>query len=145
MAKKSYSLMRVSIIYTAFGGVSFDCKDGIAESGCVVAMAENFGERTMGGDGSSMWSEYESANGTITINLLPTSPAYAYFVTLQNAQRLTGTKGQDTMTILNRSLNEQITCADCAIESISGETYDKAGNTVRVITINAGSITKVAA
>lgn len=145
MAKSAYSIKRVSVTYAPFGAASFDCKNGLAESGVTIAMAENFGERTNGSDGSSMWSEYEGSQGTVTINLLPNSPVYAFFVNLQNAQRLSGTKGEDTMTIVNKSFNEAFTCANCAIESISGETFDKVGNTVRVITINAGEITKVAA
>lgn len=145
MAKESYTLAHVSITYAPFGAASFDCKNGIAESGCSIAMSEDFGERVKGGDGSSMWTEYCSQDGTITLNVNPYSPAYAFFVALQNAQRMSGTKGRDTMTILNRDLNEMISCAQCAIQSISGETYDKSGATVRVVTINSGTITRMSA
>lgn len=145
MAKESYTLYNVSVTYAPFGAASFDCKNGIAESGVTVTMSEDFGERVKGGDGSSMWTEYCSSDGTITLNVNPYSPAYAFFIALQNAQRMAGKKGRDTMTILNRDLRETITCAQCAIQSISGETYDKSGSTVRVITINAGSITRMAA
>ncbi len=142
---ESYTLHNVSIAYAPFGAASFDCKNGIAEAGVTVAMSEDFGERVKGGDGSSYWTEYCSTDGTITLNVLATSPAYAFFVALQHAQRASGTKGRDSMTILNRDFNEMISCADCAIQNISGETYDKAGSTVRVITINSGRITKMAA
>ena len=145
MAKSAYSIKRVSVVYAPFGAASFDCKNGLAESGVTISMSDNFGERTVGADGSSLWSEYENSNGTITINLLPNSPVYAFFINLQNAQRLSGRKGEDTMTIVNKSFNEAYTCAKCSIESISGETFDKVGNNVRVVTINAGEITRVAA
>lgn len=145
MAKESYTLANVSVTYAPFGAASFDCKNGIAESGVTIAMSEDFGERVKGGDGTSMWTEYCSSDGTITLNVNQYSPVYAFFVALQNAQRLAGKKGRDTMTILNRDMNEVITCSQCAIQSISGETYDKSGSTVRVITINAGSITRLAA
>lgn len=52
-------------------------------------------------------------------------------MTLQNAQRTAGGKGRDTMTIVNRDFSEQFACASCAIQNISGEKYDKAGNAVR--------------
>ena len=142
---KTYTIKNVSISYAAFGGGSYDCKQGIAEDGCTVEMAEDFGERTMGADGSTLWSEYETKNGTVTLNVMANSPVYAYFVSLNNAQRLAGTKGQDSMTIKNRSFSEQFSCADVAIQSISGETYDKAGHTVRVITLSCGTIDRFAA
>lgn len=48
MAKESYTLAHVSITYAPFGAASFDCKNGIAESGCTIAMSEDFGERVKG-------------------------------------------------------------------------------------------------
>lgn len=144
MDKENYTLHNVSVVYSPFGAASFDCREGIAESGVTIAMAEDFGERVMGGDGTSMWSEYCSDHGTVTLNVNPYSPAYAFFIALQNAQRASTTKGRDTMTIQSSDLKEIITCAQCAIQSISGETYDKAGSTVRVITINCGHINRMA-
>lgn len=145
MAKESYSLKNVSIAYAPNGGAAFDCKNGLSTDGCTIAMAEDFGERTMGADGSTLWSEYMTANGTVTLSVMANSPAYAFFVTLQNAQRTAGGKGRDTMTIVNRDFSEQFACASCAIQNISGEKYDKTGNAVRTITINAGSISRIAA
>lgn len=144
MAKKSYCIKNVSITYSPNGGATFNCKEGIAEGGATIAYAEDFGERTVGADGSTLWSEYVTSHGTITLNIMANSPAYAYFVTLHNTQRMSGSVGEDILSINNRDFNESFNCADCAIQSISGETYDKAGNTVRVVTINAGKITRIA-
>lgn len=145
MAKESYCLKNVAITYAPMGTASFDCKNGLAEGGAVIAFAEDFGERTTGSDGSSLWSEYMTSHGTVTLNLMANSPGYAFFVMLHNAQRATGKFGADTMTIVNKDFTEMFSCGKCAVQSISGETYDKAGNTVRVVTINCGEITRMAA
>lgn len=139
----SYTLKNVTMSYAAFGGASIDCKNGIAEGGCTIALAEDYGERTAGGDGSTMWSEYMTSHGTVMLNVMPYSPVYAFFVTLQTAQRATGSKGSDTMTIVNKNFSESFTCSAVAIQSISGETFDKAGNTVRVITLSCGEISRI--
>ena len=141
----SYTLKNVTMSYAALGGAAINVKDGLAEGGCSITFAEDFGERTAGADGSTMWSEYMTSHGTITLNVMPYAPVYAFFVNLQAAQRATGTKGRDTMTIVNKNFNESFTCSGCAIQSISGETYDKAGNTVRVVTISAGEISRIGA
>lgn len=143
--KKSYTMAHVSIAYAPFGGGAFDCKTGISEDGVSIAMAEDYGERTVGADGSTFWSEYCSNNGTITLNVLANSPAYAFFATLQSTQRVSGTKGRDTMTIVNKDFSESFSCKDVAIQSIGEVTYDKVGNAARVITFNAGDIQRTAA
>lgn len=141
----TYTIKNVSIAYAAYGGVAIDCKDGLAEGGCTIAFDEDFGERAKGADGSTLWSEYETTSGTVTLNVMPYSPLYAFFRTLQASQRGAGSKGQDTMTIVNTNFSESFTCSAVAIQNISGETFDKAGNTVRVITLNCGEIHVVAA
>lgn len=143
--KKSYTMAHVSIAYAPFGGGAYDCKTGLAEDGVTITMAEDYGERTVGADGSTLWSEYCSNHGTITLNIMANSPAYAFFSTLQTAQRATGTKGRDTMTIVNKDFTEQFSCKDVAIQSIGDVTYDKAGNASRAITFNAGDIQRTAA
>ncbi len=145
MSKESYTIKHVQMAYAAFGGASFDLKQGLSEDGVTIEMAEDFGERTMGVDGSSLWSEYESSNGTVTLSIMANSPAYAFFVNLQTVQRNTGTKGRDSATIINKDFNESITCSKGAIRSISGEKYDKRGNALRTVVIDFESIVKVAA
>lgn len=144
MAKESYTLAYVNCSYSAYGGAAFDLKKGLAEDGITINMDEDFGERTMGADGSTLWSEYMTSSGTIDIVVMANSPAYAFFATLQAAQRASGIKGRDTLSINNPDFNESITASNCAILRISGEKYDKRGNTTRTITISAGSITRVA-
>ena len=120
-------------------------KDGAEfKDGITITMDEDFGERSNGADGSTLWSEYMGSSGTIDIVVMANSPVYAYFVTLQAAQRASGTKGRDTLSITNRDFNEAFTASKCAIQRISGEKIDKRGNATRTITISAGSITRVA-
>lgn len=145
MPKESYTLKHVQMAYAAFGGASFDMKQGISEDGVTIEMAEDFGERTMGGDGSTLWSEYVGSNGTVTLSIMANSPAYPFFVNLQTVQRQSGTKGRDSATIINKDFNESITCSNGAIRSISGEKYDKRGNAYRTVVIDFGSITRIAA
>jgi hypothetical protein len=142
MAKKAYCLNNCSVSYAAYGSVSFDLKNGIAENGVTVEMAEDFGERMVGGDGSSAWSEYMSSNGTISLEIMPYSDSYAFFTSLQNTQRATGSKGMDTVTILDRNFNRTIIGSDVAIRSISGEQISKSGNNVVTILLDCGSITR---
>lgn len=142
--KKSYTMHHVNMAYSAFSGASFDLKNGLSTDGVTISMAEDFGERTVGADGRSLWSEYMSENGTVTISIMSNSPAYAFFTALQNAQRITGTKGRDSITIANTDFNEAFTCADVAIQSIGEVKYDKAGNASRPIVFNCGKITRVA-
>lgn len=145
MAKESYTLAHVNASYSPYGGAAFDLKQGLAEDGITITMDEDFGERSNGADGSTLWSEYMGSSGTIDVVVMANSPVYAYFVTLQAAQRASGTKGRDTLSIVNRDFNESITASKCAIQRISGEKTDKRGNATRTITISAGSITRVAA
>ena len=145
MAKESYTLVHANASYSAYGAAAFDLKQGLAEDGITINMDEDFGERTNGADGSTLWSEYMTSSGTIDIVVMANSPVYAYFVTLQAAQRASGTKGRDTFSCTNRDFNESFTASKCAIQRISGEKIDKRGNATRTITISAGSITRVAA
>jgi hypothetical protein len=145
MSKKAFSLAHCSASYAVYGGVSFDLKNGISENGVTIEFAEDFGERVVGGDGTSMWTEYMSSNGTITVELMPYSDAYAFFITLQNTQRASGSKGQDSITITDRDLNRNWVGSDVAIQSISGEQINKAGNNVVTVTLSCGSITRQAA
>lgn len=143
MAKESYTLAHVNASYSAFDGAAFDLKNAIAEDGITITMDEDFGERTNGADGSTLWSEYMTSSGVIDIAVMANSPVYTFFVTLQAAQRASGTKGRDTLSITNRDFNESFRASKCAIRSISGEKFDKAGNAVRTISISAGSITRI--
>jgi hypothetical protein len=145
MTKKAFSLAHCSASYAVYGGVSFDLKNGISENGVTIEFAEDFGERVVGGDGTSMWTEYMSSHGTITVELMPYSDAYAFFITLQNTQRATGSKGQDSITITDRDLNRNWVGSDVAIQSISGEQISKSGNNVVTVTLSCGSITRQAA
>jgi hypothetical protein len=145
MTKKAFSLAHCSASYAVYGGVSFDLKNGIAENGVTIELAEDLGERVVGADGSSMWTEYMTSHGTITVELMPYSDAYPFFITLQNAQRATGSKGQDTITIIDRDLQRNWVGSDVAIQSISGEQISKSGNNVVTVTLSCGSITRQAA
>lgn len=145
MPKESYTLAHVNASYSAYGAAAFDLKQGLAEDGITINMDEDYGERTNGADGSTLWSEYMTTSGTIDIVVMANSPVYAYFVALQAAQRASGTKGRDTFSCNNRDFSESFTASKCAIQRISGEKFDKRGNATRTITISAGSITRVAA
>lgn len=138
----TYTIKNVSISYAAFSGATFDCKQGLAEDGVTVSMTEDFGERLNGAAGDTMWSEYETNSGTITINLMPNSKTFAFLDALHTAQRASGTAGNDAVYITNRNNGETITATEVAIQNPGDITYNKSGTAIRAVILNAGHITR---
>lgn len=139
MPKQVYSVARASAAYAVFSGVSFDIKQGLAENGISIAYTEDFGERHVGTD-STLWSEYATKHGTMTLEYLANSPAVPFFQNLHTTQRMTGTTGLDTVTVLDRDMQTTFTGSDVAIQSITGHGVKKAKGDSVVVTLNCGNL-----
>lgn len=91
----TYSFLDVSANITGVGG-SIDLGNGAATSdeGIVVAMGGDKNTMVTGADGEGMHSLHADKSGTITVNLLKTSPTNAKLSVMYNAQSLSSATGQ---------------------------------------------------
>lgn len=143
--KQAYSIARVSAAYAVSGGVSFNFKQSLGENGITINPGEDFGERIRGADGSTLWCEYESNDGTIVAEFLASSPAVPFFMALHATQRATGTTGLDSIVIVDRDMQTTHTASDVAIQSITGHTVKKSKGDMIVVTLNYGKLSSVGA
>ncbi|AEF45915.1 bacteriophage protein [Serratia sp. AS12] len=128
----TYSFLDVSGNLTGVGG-SIDLGNGAATSdeGITVAMSENKNTMTTGADGEGMHSLHASKSGTITVNLLKTSPTNAKLSVMYNAQSLSSeTWGNNVIVIRNKSSNDVTTARGVAFQKQPDWQNAKDGNTV---------------
>ena len=98
---------------------------------------------TIGADGTSMHSLHADRSGTVTVQLLKTSPVnqklslmYAY----QTAS--SALHGQNTISLANTQTGDSITCQVVAFKKAPDLKYAKEGGTVEWV-FNAGRIDRI--
>ena len=99
----TYSFMDVTASITGVGG-SFDLGYGaaVAEEGITTSMIENKNTMTIGADGEGMHSLHAGKGGTVTVNLLKTSPTNRKLSAMYNAQsQSSATWGNNIILIRN--------------------------------------------
>lgn len=128
----TYSFLDVSANITGVGG-SIDLGNGAATSdeGIVVAMGGDKNTMVTGADGEGMHSLHADKSGTITVNLLKTSPTNAKLSVMYNAQSLSSaTRGNNVIVIRNKSSNDVTTARGVAFKKLPDWQNAKDGNTV---------------
>lgn len=128
----TYSFMDVSASMTGPTGV-IDLGYGSAnsEEGIVVAMTEAKNTMTIGADGEGMHSLHGGKSGTITINLLKTSPANKKLMLAYNAQSQSSASwGNNVFVIRNHASGDIATARGGAFQKIPDWQNAKDGNTV---------------
>ncbi len=128
----TYSFMDVSASMTGPTGV-IDLGYGSANSdeGIVVAMTEAKNTMTIGADGEGMHSLHAGKSGTVTINLLKTSPVNKKLMIAYNAQSQSSALwGNNVFVIRNHASGDIATARGGAFQKIPDWQNAKDGNTV---------------
>ncbi|TDB61643.1 DUF3277 family protein [Photorhabdus khanii] len=128
----TYSFLDVSASITGVGG-SFDLGNGAAlsDEGITVTMLESKNTMTTGADGEVMHSLHASKSGTITVNLLKTSPVNAKLNAMMSTQSLSSAAwGNNVIVIRNKQSNDTAVARSVAFQKQPDLQNSKAGNTV---------------
>lgn len=128
----AYSFQDVVASITGPGG-SFGLGNGSgsSEEGVVVAQTEAKNTMTQGADKSIMHSLHAGQGGTITFNLLKTSPVNAMLMDMYNYQAGSSARwGQNTITIRDVARGDTITGQLCAYQQVPEISYAKDGGIV---------------
>lgn len=137
----TYSFLDVNAAIVGPGG-SFGLGTGAAaaEEGITIEPSDDIDSMTIGADGSSMHSLRANKSGKITVRLLKTSPVNALLNAMLAFQRLSSANhGQNTLTLVNKSSGDTITCQQVAFARVPTLTYAREGGINEWI-FNAGVI-----
>ncbi len=127
----AYSFLDVAASISGPGGnFQLGTGSGNAEEGIVVTMVDAKNTMTIGADGSVMHSLHAGKGGTVTVNILKTSPVNAQLTELYNYQtKSSANHGQNTITIRDVARGDTITGQQCAFQKFPDITYAKDGGT----------------
>lgn len=125
----TYSFQDVAATLVGAGGViDLGAGAGVSDEGITIEMAGDKNTMTIGADGEGMHSLHADKSGTVTVNLLKTSPTNAKLMALYQAQTLaTSLHGQNVITITNPQTGDVTTCRRCAFKKLPNNVYAKDG------------------
>ena len=140
----TYSFMDVTASLTGpHGVIDFGAGSANSEEGITVAMKAEKNTMTEGIDGEVMHSMNPSKNGTITVNLLKSSPVNKKLSLAYNAQTLSSaTWGRNSITIRNTSSGDVISARAVAFQKLPDNKNAKEGGTVAWV-FDCGKIDQV--
>ncbi|WP_455853123.1 phage structural protein [Pantoea endophytica] len=127
----TYSFMDVSASLSGPTGV-IDLGYGSAnsEEGIVIAMSGAKNTMTIGADGEPMHSLHADKSGTITVNLLKTSPVNKKLSLMYNAQsQSSATWGNNVIVVRNKASGDMSTARSVAFQKLPDNANAKVGNT----------------
>jgi Protein of unknown function (DUF3277) len=127
----TYSFLDVNASIVGPGGAfSLGNGAGAAEEGITVTPSGDIGGMLIGADGAGQHSLYADKSGTVTVNLLKTSPVNQLLSLMYAFQTASGaTYGQNTLVINDASRGDVITCSQAAFKKAPDLTYAKDGGT----------------
>ncbi|WP_323168843.1 DUF3277 family protein [Pantoea agglomerans] len=128
----AYSFIDVTASLTGPSG-AVDLGYGAANSdeGIVVSMTEAKNTMTTGADGEGMHSLHAGKSGTVTINLLKTSPVNKKLSLMYNAQTLSSTLwGNNVIVVRNTASGDLVTARGCAFQKVPDFSNPKVAGTV---------------
>lgn len=103
---------------------------GNSDEGISIEYADDTNTMTIGADGEGMHSLHASKAGTVTVNVLKTSPLNARLMALYNVQRNAAElHGQNVITINNAKTGETVVARQCAFRKPPANVYAKDGGT----------------
>lgn len=126
----TYSFLDVNAAIVGPGaGFSLGSGAGAAEEGISVEPSEEIDAMMIGADGSGMHSLRANKSGKVTVRLLKTSPTNAMLSAALAFQRTSGANhGQNTITIVNKTSGDTITCQQVAFAKVPPLSYAKDGD-----------------
>jgi hypothetical protein len=137
----AYSFLDVVATISGPGG-NISLRGGNSDEGITIEPTGDKNVMTVGSDGSVMHSLRADASGTVTVTLLKTSHLNAQLQQMYNVQSAgSATWGQNTISIKNTALGDDVTCSECAFASNPATAYATEGGTV-AWAFHAGKITK---
>ena len=128
----TYSFMDVTASLTGpSGALDLGYGSAVAEEGIVVAMAEATNTMTLGADGEGMHSLHAGKGGTVTVNLLKTSPLNKKLSIMYAAQKLSSSLwGNNVIVVRNSVSGDLATARGCAFQKIPDFSNPKVAGTV---------------
>lgn len=128
----TYSFMDVTATLTGpTGSVELGYGSANSEEGIVVAMGSPKNTMTIGADGEVMHSLHADKSGTITVNLLKTSPTNKKLSLMYNAQsQSSATWGNNVILIRNKVSGDVVTARSVAFQKQPDFANAKDGSTV---------------
>ena len=128
----TYSFMDVTATLTGpTGSVELGYGSANSEEGIVVAMGGPKNTMTIGADGEVMHSLHADKSGTLTVNLLKTSPTNKKLSLMYNAQsQSSATWGNNVILIRNKVSGDVVTARRVAFQKQPDFANAKDGNTV---------------
>lgn len=128
----TYSFMDVTATLTGpTGSIDLGYGSASSEEGIVVAMGSPKNTMTIGADGEVMHSLHADKSGTITVNLLKTSPTNKKLSLAYNAQsQSSATWGNNVIVIRNKISGDIITARSVAFQKQPDNANAKTGNTM---------------
>lgn len=127
MANNVYSFQAITAGVVGPGLVA-NLGDGAsaAEEGIEIAYAGDLNGMTIGAGGEGMHSLYADRSGTITVNLLKTSPVNKMLSAAAAFQTATpSAHGQNTITLVDKLRGDVVTAEQCAFKKIPDLAYGK--------------------
>lgn len=114
----AYSFMDISASMTGPTGViDLGYGSGNSDEGIVVTMSEAKNTMTTGADGEVMHSLHAGKSGTVTVNLLKTSPVNKKLSVMYNAQSLSSALwGNNVIVLRNKASGDIVTARACAFQ-----------------------------
>lgn len=128
----TYSFLDVTASMTGPTGViDLGYGSGNSEEGVTVTMGENKNTMTIGADGEVMHSLHAGKSGTITVNLLKTSPTNKKLSLAYNAQSQSSALwGNNVIVIRNTASGDIVSARSCAFQKHPDFANAKDGTTV---------------
>ncbi|MDR1020507.1 MAG: DUF3277 family protein [Synergistaceae bacterium] len=126
----AYSFLDVVASFSGPGG-NIDLKGSNSEEGITIEQTGDKNIMTVGADGAVMHSLRGDNSGTVTVRLLKTSPINAQLEQIYNSQKgSASTWGQNTISVKDMWLGDDITCSECAFAKEPSSTFATEGGTV---------------
>lgn len=128
----TYSFMDVTATLTGpTGSIELGYGAANSEEGIVTAMGGPKNTMTIGADGEAMHSLHADKSGTVTVNLLKTSPTNKKLSLMYNAQsQSSATWGNNVILIRNKVSGDVVTARSVAFQKQPDFANAKDGSTV---------------
>lgn len=124
----TYSFLDVVAAIVGPGGSFSLAGEGSSEEGITIEPVADIDAMTIGADGFGMHSLIANKGAKITVRLLKTSPVNAKLAALAALQRTSSAlHGQNTLTLVQKTSGDTITCQQVAFAKIPSLTYAKEG------------------
>lgn len=126
---KTYSFLDTQASISGPGGsFAFGAGVGIAKEGMTIEPTGDINNMLIGADGEGMHSLHADKSGHIIVRVLKTSPVNTLFNTMMQYQRTSGSlHGINTITVVNTSQLDNVTCSQVAFAKVPVNTYAEDG------------------